>query len=120
MINSTSKCNKSVVLNPSLYIWRTLKKNTNVYPLRLRKIWFWSESQATELCQSSKLILMCRTNDLKVHVPGCLGASVVECLPLAQGVILECWDQVPHWAPRREPASPSAYVSASFCALMNK
>ena len=40
---------------------------------------------------------------------GRLGDSAVEHLPLAQGVILGSWD------PRREPDSPSAYVSASFC-----
>ena len=50
-----------------------------------------------------------------------MGGSVVEHLPLAQVVILESWDQVPHQAPFREPASPSACVSASLCAsLMNK
>ena len=27
----------------------------------------------------------------------------------------EIWDWVPYWAPFREPASPSAYVSASLC-----
>ena len=42
-------------------------------------------------------------------------------LPLAQGMILQSWDLVPHWAPCMEPASPSAYVSASlFVSLMNK
>ena len=46
---------------------------------------------------------------------GRLGGSVVECLPLAQGMILESWDPVPHQAPGRESASPSAYVSASLC-----
>ena len=52
---------------------------------------------------------------------GCLGGSVVECLLSAQGVILGFWDQIPRWAPHREPASPSAYVSASFSvSLMNK
>ena len=48
---------------------------------------------------------------------GQLGGSVVEHLPLAQGVIPESRDQVPHWAPCREPAAPSACVSVS---LMNK
>ena len=39
---------------------------------------------------------------------------------LAQGVILEFWDQVPHQGPCMEPASPSAYVSASLSLfLMN-
>ena len=45
---------------------------------------------------------------------GRLGGSVVECLPLAQGVTPRSWDRVSHWAPRREPASLSAYVSASL------
>ena len=43
------------------------------------------------------------------------GGSVVEHLPLAQVVIAGSWDQVLHQAPRREPASTSAYVSASMC-----
>ena len=45
---------------------------------------------------------------------GCLGGLVVERLPLAQGVILESRDQVPHQASCMEPTSPSAYVSASL------
>ena len=45
---------------------------------------------------------------------GHLGGSVVERLPLAQGVILETRDQVPYRTPCEEPASPSAYVSASL------
>ena len=49
------------------------------------------------------------------------GGSAVERLPLAQGVILECRDRVPHWSPCMEPASPSAYVSASLSeSLMDK
>ena len=52
---------------------------------------------------------------------GCLDGSMVDRLPLAQGLIPGSWDRVPHWAPYREPASPSAYVSASLCvSLMNK
>ena len=47
---------------------------------------------------------------------GRLGGSVVKHLPLAQGLILESRDQVPHWAPCIEPASSSAYISAS-CSL---
>ena len=34
--------------------------------------------------------------------------------PSAGDVILETGDRVPHWAPCVEPASPSAYVSASL------
>ena len=52
---------------------------------------------------------------------GHLGGSVVEHLPLAQGMMLKSWDAVPLPAPLREPASPSAYVSASLCVSpMNK
>ena len=42
-----------------------------------------------------------------------LGGSAVEHPPSAQGVIPGSWDRVPHWVPCREPASPSACVSAS-------
>ena len=50
-----------------------------------------------------------------------LGGSVVERLPLVQGMIPESQDQVPHRAPCREPASPSVCVSASLCvSLMDK
>ena len=35
-------------------------------------------------------------------------------LPLAQDVVLETRDQVPHRAPCMEPAAPSACVSASL------
>ena len=49
-----------------------------------------------------------------MHLGG-LGVSVVEQLPLAQGVVLGSWDGVLHQALGGEPASPSAYVSASLC-----
>ena len=45
---------------------------------------------------------------------GRVGGSVVEQLPSALGMILECQDRVPHQAPCMEPASPSACVSASL------
>ena len=48
---------------------------------------------------------------------GRLGGSAAEHLPLAQVMIPEIRDQVPHQAPCGESAYPSAYVSAS---LMNK
>ena len=49
---------------------------------------------------------------------GCLGGSAVECLPLAQGVIPDSRDRVPHWASCMEPTPPpSASLSVS---LMNK
>ena len=58
----------------------------------------------------------------------CLGGSGFEHLPLAQGMIPEFRDQVPQWASCKEPASPSACVSASLSlsslslslSLMNK
>ena len=52
---------------------------------------------------------------------GCLGDSVVDLLLSAQHVILESWDQVPHWAPCMEPASLSACVPLRLSvSLMNK
>ena len=54
---------------------------------------------------------------------GSLGGAAVWRLPLAQGAILETRDQIPHRAPCLEPASPSAYVSASISlcvTIMNK
>ena len=45
---------------------------------------------------------------------GCLGGLAVERLPLAQGMIPESWDRVPHRAPCMEPVLPLPYVSASF------
>ena len=51
---------------------------------------------------------------------GCLGGSAVECLPLAQGMILESWDGVPHQTPCMGSASLSAYVSASFSVSLMK
>ena len=58
---------------------------------------------------------------LKFLLMGSLGGSVVEHLLLAQVLILGSWDQVTYQALYREPASPSAYVSACLSvSLMNK
>ena len=59
---------------------------------------------------------------LKMEREGQLGrGSVVERLPLAQGVTPGSWDRVLRRAPYMEPASPSACVSASLSgSLMNK
>ena len=59
---------------------------------------------------------------VKGSLLGHLSGSVVERLPLAQGMIPD-WDRVSHQAPHRDPASPSVSVSvsASLClSLMNK
>lgn len=59
-----------------------------------------------------------KNNDLKIYpATGRLGGSVLECLPFPQGLIPRPWDQVPHWAPHTEPASPCAYDSASLSVL---
>ena len=50
-------------------------------------------------------------NKGKEEIPGWLSGLG---LPSAQGVILGSRDPVPCWAPRMEPASPSAHVSASL------
>ena len=51
---------------------------------------------------------------------GHLGGSLVEHLPSAQVVILGSWDQVSHQVAQREPASPSAYVSASLSVVSHE
>ena len=55
----------------------------------------------------------------KKKLEGRLDGSAVECLPLAQSMILESWDGVPHQASCTEPASPSACLCLSL-SLMNK
>ena len=57
------------------------------------------------------------SNGFNIAFLGCLGGSAVECLLLAQGVIPESWDRVPHQASCMEPAYVSAFLSVSF---MNK
>ena len=46
-------------------------------------------------------------------VVGCLGGSVVEHLPSAQGMVPGTWDLVLHWALDREPAYASLPLSVS-------
>ena len=65
------------------------------------------------------ILLISLFSHKNISLQGCLGRSVVERLPLAQALILGPWDRVLHQAPGREPASPSACVSASV-SLMNK
>ena len=70
------------------------------------------------IVHSEKVELILRiqigVTSLTRSIKGCLGGSVVEHLPLAQGVIPGSRDQVPHGASYMEPAFPSAYVSASL------
>ena len=57
----------------------------------------------------------------KNSMRGQLGDSVVEHLPSALVTVPGSWDLVLHQVPHREPASSSAYVSASLSvSLMNK
>ena len=65
---------------------------------------------------------MRRCEKTEMHVPvvtcpgeGYLGGSVVEHLPSAQGVTPRVLGSSLCQAPRREPASPSAWVSARLC-----
>ena len=51
---------------------------------------------------------------------GSLGGTAVWRLPLAQGMILETRDPIPHRAPGIEPASPSACVSAPLSVTIIK
>ena len=61
------------------------------------------------------LVEVCPERELEGH----LGGSAVEHLPLAHVVIPESQDQVLHWAPRWEPASPSVCVSASLSVCLS-
>ena len=66
----------------------------------------------TYLCLGTTVAIDKETKiNFKRKYLGCLGGSVIERLPLAQVVILETRDRVPHRAPCMEPASPSACVS---------
>ena len=44
---------------------------------------------------------------INTYLLGRLGVSAVKSVPSAQGMILESWARVPHWAPFMEPASLS-------------
>ena len=74
------------------------------------------EIYAYKTDQKDKLLFL---NKIKYNkrsgVMGCLGSSVVKHLSLAQVMIPESWDQVPHHVPNRDPASPFAYISTSLC-----
>ena len=66
-------------------------------------------------------LIMCLAPHKDFRGSGRVGGSAVEHLPSAWAMILGSQDRVPHWAPCKESASPSAYVSTYFSAsLMNK
>ena len=56
---------------------------------------------------SQEVIISCGLVALESSMLGLLGGLAVERLPLAQGLILEYWDRVPHQALCMESASPS-------------
>ena len=60
----------------------------------------------------------------KSRAQGHLGGSVVECLPLAQGMIPGCQYQILHWTPCMKPASllplPMSLPLCVCVCLMNK
>ena len=53
--------------------------------------------------------------DENIRKEGCLAGSVIECLPLAQGMIPGSRDQVPHRAPCEELASLCLCLSLFLC-----
>ena len=65
------------------------------------------------MCQFAKYTIN-NIEDLVFIVAGGLGGSMVEHLPLAQGLILESWDQVLHQGSCMEPASLLLPVSLPF------
>ena len=58
--------------------------------------------------------------ELKTGGLGHLGGSVVEHLPLAQGMILGSWDQVPQRAPMRNLVLPLPMSLPLCVSLMNE
>ena len=57
----------------------------------------------------------------KPKMPGRLGGSVAEHLPLAQVMIPASWDRVPQWAPHKKPDILPLPMSLPLSeSLMNK
>ena len=54
-------------------------------------------------------------NGFKNMTQGHLSGSAIECLPLAQGMIRESQDGVPHRASSMEPALPLPVSFSAFC-----
>ena len=75
--------------------------------------------QATET--NHDFLLLTYTQSVEISLKGQPGWLSGLAPPAAQGMILETLDRVPRRALCMEPASPSAYVSASLSvSLMNK
>ena len=106
---------KEIVCYHTSYYEKEITKTTGVHIIQLQMTHLNCKRTLNSFQDPFRVLLQ------YAWFEGHLGASAVECLPLAQGVILRSWDQAPHRAPCREPASLSAYVSASLCvSLMNK
>ena len=90
---------------------------THLWVLRTEDILCRGKGILPTTCNLEKAILGDPRRKLESWKRGTLGGSVVEHLPLAQGLIPGSWDQVPQRAPHREPTSLSAYVSTSFSCL---
>ena len=88
--------------------------------------WRWGSLHSATHLLIYVLCLLLVSSPLLLKNPlfgGSPGGSVGEHLPSTQGVIPGSWDQVPHRAPCREPASPSSCLSLSLSlslSLMNE
>ena len=102
------------------FIYSEMIYETLIY-VKLLKFWNIGVVQSQQPRNNSWDVFGQNGGFTKAQGQECLGGSAVECLPSAQGVILETQNQVPHRAPCREPASLSACVSASLSVyFMNK
>ena len=84
---------------------------------RNRGDWFCFSNWVLKECSTFELFIYDRHTFkiLFIYLLGGLGGSAVERLLLVQGMILDSRVRVLLWAPCMEPASPSAWVSASLC-----
>ena len=131
--NRVRSTKKDIVVNTpvkSIIIYRELRaRGVKWLPRKHHKQYLNSDlSGSPRLCvfyytTITSLIIINNIWDFAIYNVkpwGCLGGSGAEHLPLAQGVTLGSWDQVPHCLPHRKPDSPSAcvFVSPSM-SLMN-
>ena len=112
--------------NKTIYrLWTYLTKEQAQNFKKYRDKFIWDKEkfirQVRIININHKIKELINSTILKFRSSGHLGGSVVEPLLWAQGMILESQDQIPYWVPLKEPASASAYVSASLClSHMNK